>query len=71
MSNARRQRPHTYSPQQMEETMYQSILLEKAPRSDLTIVVTFALIGLALSLWAIGKAGLIDPEYLADLFLLF
>ena len=50
--------------------MYQSISIAKAPRSDPVIVATFALLGLALSFWAIGKAGLIDPEDLADLFLL-
>jgi hypothetical protein len=34
-------------------------------------VVTFALLGLALSLLAIGRGGLIDAEYMADLLLLF
>jgi hypothetical protein len=36
---------------------------------DLTIVTTFALLGLALSLLA-GKGGFIDAGYMADLLLL-
>jgi hypothetical protein len=38
---------------------------------DFTTVATFALLGLALSLLAIGKGGLLDPEYMTNLLLLF
>ena len=38
---------------------------------DFTIVVTLSLLGLALSLLAIGMGGLIDPEYMATLLFLF
>jgi hypothetical protein len=51
--------------------MYRSVSLAKASTGELTIIVMFSLLGLALSLLAIGKAGFIDPEYMADLLLLF
>lgn len=38
---------------------------------DFTTVATFALLGLALSLLVVGKGGLLDPEYTANLFRLF
>jgi hypothetical protein len=50
--------------------MYQSITLAKEPRGDLSVVMTFALLGLGVSLWAIGKGAFGGPEYLANLFLL-
>jgi hypothetical protein len=58
------------SPDDAKKTMYRSISLVRESSDDLTIVVTFSLLGLALSLLAIGS-GLIDPEYMADLLLLF
>ena len=61
----------SFSPAGPEEMMYRSISLARESSGDFTIVVTFALLGLALSLLAIGKGGLIDPEYMADLLLLF
>ena len=38
---------------------------------DFTTVATFALFGLAISLLAMGKGGLLDPEYFSNLLLLF
>ena len=38
---------------------------------DFTIVVTLSLLGLAVSLLAIGTGGVIDPEYMATLLFLF
>jgi hypothetical protein len=54
-----------------EEMMYRIAYLARESSGDFTIVLTFALLGLALSLLAIGRGGLIDPEYMADLLLLF
>jgi hypothetical protein len=51
----------------VEEIMYQSTAIAKKSSGDFTVVMMFSLLGLALSLFAIGKAGLIDPEYLATL----
>jgi hypothetical protein len=51
--------------------MYGSASLARESSGDLTIVLTFSLLGLALSLLAIGPAGFIDPEYMANLFMLF
>ena len=45
--------------------------LAKESGDDFTIVLTFSLLGLALSLLAIGKVGFINAEYLADLLVLF
>jgi len=47
--------------------MYRSVALVRESNSDFTIVLTFALLGLALSLLTIGKIGLINAEYIADL----
>jgi hypothetical protein len=58
------------SPDDAKKTMYRGISLVRESSDDLTIVVTFSLLGLALSLLAIGS-GLIDAEYMADLLLLF
>ena len=51
--------------------MYESATLAKTSSGDLTVVLTFSLLGLALSLLIIGKAGVIDPEYMVNLFLSF
>ena len=51
--------------------MYQSASVAKKSSGDFTVVMTFSLLGLALSLLAIGKASLIDPEYLATLLVSF
>jgi hypothetical protein len=51
----------------VEEIMYQSAAVAKKSSGNFTIVMMFSLLGLALSLLAIGKASLIDPEYLATL----
>jgi hypothetical protein len=59
------------SPDDPEEMMYRSASLVRESSDDFTIVVTFALLGLALSLLAIGRGGPIDAEYMADLLLLF
>jgi hypothetical protein len=55
----------------VEEMMYRSASLARKSSGDFTVVMTFALLGLALSLLAIGKANLIDPEYMATLLLSF
>jgi hypothetical protein len=54
-----------------EEMMYRSATLTRECSDDLTIVTTFTLLGLALSLLAIGKGGFNDAGYMSDLFLLF
>jgi hypothetical protein len=51
--------------------MYASVSVAKKSSGDFTIVMMFSLLGLALSLFAIGKAGFIDPEYLATLLVSF
>jgi hypothetical protein len=51
----------------VEEKMYQTAAIAKKSGGDFTVVMAFSLLGLALSLLAIGKAGLIDPEYVATL----
>jgi len=55
----------------VEEVMYESAALARTSSGDLTAMLTFSLLGLALSLLIIGKAGLIDPEYMVNLFLSF
>jgi hypothetical protein len=52
---------------EVEEQMYASVSVAKKSSEDFTVVMMFSLLGLAISLLAIGKAGLIDPEYLATL----
>jgi hypothetical protein len=59
------------SPDDVEEIMYQSAAVARKSSGNFTIVMTFALLGLALSLLAIGRASLIDPEYMATLLLSF
>jgi hypothetical protein len=54
-----------------DEMMYRSVSLARESSGDFTIVLTFSLLGLALSLLAIGKASFIDVEYMADLLMLF
>ena len=51
--------------------MYEIAAIAKKSSGDFTVVLTFSLLGLALSLFVIGTAGLIDPEYMANLFLSF
>ena len=50
-----------------EEIMYRSLSLVRESSDDLIVVMTFSLLGLALSLLAIGPGGPIDAEYLAEL----
>jgi hypothetical protein len=59
------------SPDAAEEMMYQTASLARKSSGDFTVVMTFALLGLALSLLAVGRGGLIDAEHMADLLLLF
>jgi len=66
-----RKKPSIRPPDDAEKIMYRSASLARESSDDFTTVLTFALLGLALSLLAIGRAGFIDPEYMADLFLLF
>jgi hypothetical protein len=51
--------------------MYPSASLARESSGDFTIVMTFSILGLAISLLAIGKLGFIGPEYMADLLMLF
>jgi hypothetical protein len=46
-------------------------LVGRESGDDFTTVATFALLGLALSLLAMGKGGLLEPEYMTNLLLLF
>jgi hypothetical protein len=55
----------------VEEVMYETAAVARKSSGDFTIVLTLSLLGLALSLFVIGRAGLIDPEYMANLFLSF
>jgi hypothetical protein len=52
------------------KVMYQNISVARESSGDFTIVLTFALLGLAISLLGIGQ-GIIDVEYMANLLLLF
>jgi hypothetical protein len=56
---------------ELEEIMYESAALARRSSGDFTIVLTFSLLGLALSLLLMGRGGLIDPEYMANLLLSF
>ena len=47
--------------------MYQSVSVARKSSGDFTIVLTFSLLGLALSLLLIGTAGLLDPEQMANI----
>jgi hypothetical protein len=58
-------------PEENDEMMYRSVSLARESSGDFAIVLTFSLLGLALSLLAIGKASFIDVEYMADLLMLF
>jgi hypothetical protein len=51
--------------------MYRSVSLARDTSGDFTIVTTFSLLGLALSLLAIGHGVFINPEYTTNLLLLF
>jgi len=55
----------------VEEVMYEAAAIAKKSSGDFTIVLTFSMLGLALSMLLIGKAGFIDPEHMANLFLSF
>jgi hypothetical protein len=59
------------APDNMKKLTSRRASLAKESSDDLTIVVTFSLLGLALSLLAIGRLGFIDPGSLADLLVLF
>ena len=50
--------------------MYRSLSLARESSDDLTVVLIFSLLGLAIFLLAIGRGGPIDPAYMADLLLL-
>jgi hypothetical protein len=50
--------------------MYRSISVARESSGDFTIVLTFALLGLAISLLDIEQ-GIIDVKYMTNLLLLF
>jgi hypothetical protein len=58
------------SPHDAEKMISGGTSLARESSDDFTIVLTFSLLGLALSLLAIGKIGFIDANYMADLLLL-
>jgi hypothetical protein len=51
--------------------MYETAAVAKKSGGKFTIVLTFSLLGLALSLLMIGRGGFIDAEYMANLVLSF
>jgi hypothetical protein len=53
-----------------KKVMYRSISVARESSDDFAIVLKFALLGLALSLLAIGQ-GIIDLKYMANFLLLF
>jgi hypothetical protein len=59
------------SPDDAKKMVSASTSLARESSDDFTIVLTFSLLGLALSLLTIGGVGFIDPEYMANLLLLF
>jgi hypothetical protein len=59
------------SPDDAKNMVTASTSLARESSDDFTVVLTFSLLGLALSLLAIGRIGFISPEYLANLLLLF
>jgi hypothetical protein len=54
-----------------KKMMSTSTSLARESSDDFKVVLTFSLLGLALSLLAIGRVGFINPEYMANLLLLF
>ena len=46
-------------------------LVSRESGNDFTTVATFALLGLTLSLLTMGRGGLLSPEYMTNLLLLF
>jgi hypothetical protein len=59
------------APDDTKKLTSQRASLAKESSDDFTIVMTFSLLGLALSLLAIGRLGFIDAGSLADLLVLF
>jgi hypothetical protein len=51
--------------------MYRSISVAGESNGEFTVVLTFALLGLALSLLVIERVGPVFGEYFTDLLLLF
>ena len=51
--------------------MYETAAIAKKSSGEFTIVLTFSLLGLALSLLMIGRGGFTDAEYMANLVLSF
>jgi hypothetical protein len=71
VQSSRREACSSLSSDEVEEIMYAIASVAKTSSGDFTVVMMFSLLGLALSLFAIGKVGLIDPEYLATLLVSF
>ena len=59
------------SPDDAKKMVSASTSLARESSDDFTIVLTFSLLGLALSLLTIEKVDFIDPVYMANLLLLF
>ena len=58
-------------PDDTTKIMHRSTSLARESSDDLIIVATFSLLGLALSLLAIGRLGFIDAGSLANMLVLF
>jgi hypothetical protein len=59
------------APDDAKKMVSASTSLARESSDDFTIVLTFSLLGLALSLLTIEKVDFIDPVYMANLLLLF
>ena len=59
------------APDDAKKMVSASTSLARESSDDFKVVLTFSLLGLALSLLAIGRVGFINPEYMANLLLLF
>ena len=62
---------HPFGSFHVEEVMYETAAIAEKSSGHFTIALTLSLLGLALSLFVIGTAGLVDPEAMAKLFLSF
>jgi hypothetical protein len=67
----RNKAPVSFALSKMRKRSRIEALVGRETGGDFTTVATFALLGLALSLLAMGKGGLLSPEYLTNLLLLF
>jgi hypothetical protein len=67
----RNKAPVSFALPKMRKKWRIEALVGRESGNDFTTVALFALFGLALSFLAMGKGGLLDPEYMTNLLLLF